>query len=158
MMNFSSDRMIETAKLVDDIIKAEKIEGLVVVPPKELSTSSSPISIESSHADDLSSIFMMEGEEEELVPSSSSEDQQEVVVVNKKEEEEGKADARSHDADDRTTRPPGATKDQAPWFDYPDYSLLPDPNPGVAITASGRIPTFPAKMLAILSREDISGK
>ena len=153
--------MIETAKLVEDIIRAEKIEGLVVVPPKELSASSSPISIESSHADDddLSSIFMMmEDEEEKLVPSSSSEDQQEVLVINK-QEEEGKADARSaHDADDDRTRPPEAIKDQAPWFDYPDYSLLPDPNPGVAITASGRIPTFPAKMLAILSREDISGK
>ena len=43
----------------------------------------------------------------------------------------------------------------APWFNYKDYSMMADPNPNVPVTAPGRIPNFPAKMYAILSRNDL---
>jgi hypothetical protein len=43
-----------------------------------------------------------------------------------------------------------------PYFYYRDFSTLPDPDPATPITAPGRIPNFPAKMYAILSRKDLS--
>jgi hypothetical protein len=43
-----------------------------------------------------------------------------------------------------------------PYFYYRDFSTLPDPDPASPITAPGRIPNFPAKMYAILSRKDLS--
>ncbi|KAL3940409.1 MAG: hypothetical protein SGARI_000976 [Bacillariaceae sp.] len=43
-----------------------------------------------------------------------------------------------------------------PYFYYRDFSTLPDPDPSTPITAPGRIPNFPAKMYAILSRKDLS--
>jgi hypothetical protein len=43
-----------------------------------------------------------------------------------------------------------------PYFYYRDFSTLPDPDPSSPITAPGRIPNFPAKMYAILSRKDLS--
>jgi hypothetical protein len=43
-----------------------------------------------------------------------------------------------------------------PYFYYRDFSSLPDPDPSTPITAPGRIPNFPAKMYAILSRKDLS--
>jgi hypothetical protein len=42
-----------------------------------------------------------------------------------------------------------------PYFYYRDFSTLPDPDPATPITAPGRIPNFPAKMYAILSRKDL---
>jgi hypothetical protein len=50
------------------------------------------------------------------------------------------------------------TKPSAPWFYYKDYSRQIDPSPETPLTLPGRIPSFPVKMLAILSRKDISGK
>ena len=43
-----------------------------------------------------------------------------------------------------------------PYFDYRDFSEVPDPNPSAPLTAPGRLPNFPVKMLAILSRPDLS--
>lgn len=43
-----------------------------------------------------------------------------------------------------------------PYFYYRDFSTLPDPDPASPITAPGRIPNFPAKMYAILSRKDLA--
>ena len=51
-----------------------------------------------------------------------------------------------------------ANKPPAPWFYYKDYSRQVDPSPETPLTLPGRIPSFPVKMLAILSRNDISGK
>jgi HSF-type DNA-binding len=56
--------------------------------------------------------------------------------------------------------PPQQQDDQKkpchPYFYYRDFSTLPDPDPSTPITAPGRIPNFPAKMYAILSRKDLS--
>mmetsp|Transcript_11800 Transcript_11800/g.18912 ORF Transcript_11800/g.18912 Transcript_11800/m.18912 type:complete len:384 (-) Transcript_11800:307-1458(-) len=49
-----------------------------------------------------------------------------------------------------------AKKPCHPYFYYRDFSTLPDPDPTTPITAPGRIPNFPAKMYAILSRKDLS--
>jgi hypothetical protein len=43
-----------------------------------------------------------------------------------------------------------------PFFYYRDFSMLPDTDPATPITAPGRIPNFPAKMYAILSRKDLA--
>jgi HSF-type DNA-binding len=43
-----------------------------------------------------------------------------------------------------------------PYFYYRDFSTLPDPDPNTPITSPGRIPNFPAKMYAILSRKDLA--
>lgn len=45
---------------------------------------------------------------------------------------------------------------KAPYFFYRNFSDLPDPDPSKPITAPGRIPNFPAKMMAILSRPDLA--
>jgi hypothetical protein len=45
---------------------------------------------------------------------------------------------------------------RAPYFYYKDYSTLPDQDPNTPVTAPGRIPNFPAKMFAILSRPDLA--
>ena len=44
----------------------------------------------------------------------------------------------------------------APYFYYKDYSLKPDPSPDTPLTLPGRIPSFPVKMHAILSRPDLA--
>jgi HSF-type DNA-binding len=49
--------------------------------------------------------------------------------------------------DDESLRP-------YPYFYYQDYSTVPDPNPSVPLTSAGKVPNFPAKMHAILSRAD----
>eukprot|EP00339_Tiarina_fusa_P009988 CAMPEP_0117080176 /NCGR_PEP_ID=MMETSP0472-20121206/56578_1 /TAXON_ID=693140 ORGANISM="Tiarina fusus, Strain LIS" /NCGR_SAMPLE_ID=MMETSP0472 /ASSEMBLY_ACC=CAM_ASM_000603 /LENGTH=475 /DNA_ID=CAMNT_0004807727 /DNA_START=135 /DNA_END=1562 /DNA_ORIENTATION=+ len=43
----------------------------------------------------------------------------------------------------------------APFYYYKDYSTHDDPDPNTPVTAPGRIPNFPAKMYAILSRPDL---
>eukprot|EP00980_Cylindrotheca_fusiformis_P013884 scaffold3598_cov115-Cylindrotheca_fusiformis.AAC.20 len=43
-----------------------------------------------------------------------------------------------------------------PYFYYKDYSQVPDPDPFKPLTAPGRVPNFPAKMMAILSRPELS--
>jgi hypothetical protein len=43
-----------------------------------------------------------------------------------------------------------------PFFHYVDFSTLPDSDPLVPLTASGRVPNFPAKMHAMLSRDDLA--
>jgi len=53
-----------------------------------------------------------------------------------------------------TRRPPEEPK--APYFYYRDHSHLPDPDPTKPVTIPGRIPTFPAKLFAILSRPDLA--
>lgn len=45
---------------------------------------------------------------------------------------------------------------RAPHFFYRDYSDLEDPDPSKPVTPQGRIPNFPAKMMAILSRPDLA--
>lgn len=45
---------------------------------------------------------------------------------------------------------------KAPYFYYRDHSHLADPDPSKPVTIPGRIPTFPAKLLAILSRPDLA--
>lgn len=45
---------------------------------------------------------------------------------------------------------------KAPYFFYRNFSNLPDPDTTKPITAPGRIPNFPAKMMAILSRPDLA--
>lgn len=61
--------------------------------------------------------------------------------------------------------PPSTHKDEtskalvepkAPYFHYRDHSHLVDPDPSKPVTIPGRIPTFPAKLFAILSRPDLS--
>jgi HSF-type DNA-binding len=42
-----------------------------------------------------------------------------------------------------------------PFFHYRDFSKVPDPDPLIPLTAPGRVPNFPAKMHAILSRQDL---
>lgn len=44
----------------------------------------------------------------------------------------------------------------APFFYYKDYSEMPDPDPLSPLTPPGRVPNFPAKMHAILSRTDLA--
>lgn len=43
-----------------------------------------------------------------------------------------------------------------PFYYYQDFSNEPDSDPSVPLTAPGRVPNFPAKMHAILSRDDLS--
>jgi HSF-type DNA-binding len=43
-----------------------------------------------------------------------------------------------------------------PFFFYKDFSTNPDPDSLVPLTAPGRVPNFPAKMHAILSRQDLA--
>ena len=50
----------------------------------------------------------------------------------------------------------GPAKPTAPYFYYKDYSTHPDPSPEKPLTLPGRIPSFPVKMHAILSRSDLS--
>ena len=45
---------------------------------------------------------------------------------------------------------------KAPYFFYRNFSDLSDPDPSKPITSPGRIPNFPAKMMAILSRPDLA--
>lgn len=45
---------------------------------------------------------------------------------------------------------------KAPYFFYRNFSDLSDPDPSKPVTAAGRIPNFPAKMMAILSRPDLA--
>jgi hypothetical protein len=47
------------------------------------------------------------------------------------------------------------TLQPAPYFYYKDYSEVPDPDPLSPLTPPGRVPNFPAKMHAILSRPDL---
>ena len=42
----------------------------------------------------------------------------------------------------------------APYFYYRDHSMEADPDPLTPLTPPGRVPNFPAKMHAILSRQD----
>ena len=42
----------------------------------------------------------------------------------------------------------------APYFYYKDFGAVEDPDPSMPVTAPGRIPNFPAKMYAILSRPE----
>ena len=42
----------------------------------------------------------------------------------------------------------------APYFYYRDHSMEADPDPLTPLTPPGRVPNFPAKMHAILSRPD----
>jgi HSF-type DNA-binding len=42
-----------------------------------------------------------------------------------------------------------------PFFDYIDYSQEPDPDSETPLTSMGRVPTFPAKLHAILLRPDL---
>lgn len=44
----------------------------------------------------------------------------------------------------------------APFFFYRDHSQVPDDDPLTPLTAPGRVPNFPAKMHAILSRPDLA--
>jgi HSF-type DNA-binding len=44
---------------------------------------------------------------------------------------------------------------QYPFFHYRDFSKVTDPDPLIPLTAPGRVPNFPAKMHAILSRPDL---
>ena len=43
-----------------------------------------------------------------------------------------------------------------PYFYYTDYSQCPDEDPYTPLTFPGRVPNFPAKLHAILSRSDLS--
>lgn len=45
----------------------------------------------------------------------------------------------------------------APYFYYSDHSLEEDPDPLIPITVSGHVPTFPAKMHAILTNPNLTG-
>lgn len=49
-----------------------------------------------------------------------------------------------------------AAEPKAPYYRYRDHSHLMDPDPNKPVTIPGRIPTFPAKLFAILSRPDLS--
>jgi HSF-type DNA-binding len=55
---------------------------------------------------------------------------------------------------EHTAKPPVEPK--APYFHYRDHSHLVDPDPNKPVTIPGRIPTFPAKLFAILSRPDLA--
>jgi HSF-type DNA-binding len=44
----------------------------------------------------------------------------------------------------------------APYFYYRDHSMEADPDPLTPLTPPGRVPNFPAKMHAILSRKDFA--
>ena len=71
-------------------------------------------------------------------------------------EEEASKQQHIHNGRPRPAVPPRPMKLVAPYFDYRDFSEVPDPNPSVPLTAPGRLPNFPVKMLAILSRPDLS--
>jgi len=43
-----------------------------------------------------------------------------------------------------------------PFYRYRDFSMVQDPDPFTPLTAPGRVPNFPAKVMAILSRQDLS--
>jgi hypothetical protein len=43
-----------------------------------------------------------------------------------------------------------------PYFNYRNFSAVPDPDPLTPLTAPGRVPNFPAKMHSILSRADLA--
>ena len=47
------------------------------------------------------------------------------------------------------------TRRPYPFFDYIDYSVERDADPATPLTAMGRVPTFPAKLHAILLRSDL---
>lgn len=49
------------------------------------------------------------------------------------------------------------TLQPAPFFYYKDFSQESDPDPLTPLTAPGRVPNFPAKMHAILSRGELQG-
>lgn len=42
-----------------------------------------------------------------------------------------------------------------PFFHYEDFSEVADPDPTMPLTATGKVPNFPAKMHAMLSRQDL---
>ena len=50
----------------------------------------------------------------------------------------------------------GAELFPAPYFYYKDYSEVSDPDPLAPLTPPGKVPNFPAKMHAILSRTDLA--
>jgi hypothetical protein len=61
-------------------------------------------------------------------------------------------------AEEESTQSKAAAQEEpsAPYFYYRDHSHLPDPDPTKPVTIPGRIPTFPAKLFAILSRSDLA--
>jgi len=50
----------------------------------------------------------------------------------------------------------GPALHSAPFFYYRDFSEMADPDPLSPLTPPGRVPNFPAKMHAILSRTDLA--
>jgi HSF-type DNA-binding len=50
---------------------------------------------------------------------------------------------------------PNCTILSRPFFAYQDYSTIPDSDPTIPLTSIGKVPNFPAKMHAILSRADL---
>ncbi|KAL3944641.1 MAG: hypothetical protein SGBAC_001301 [Bacillariaceae sp.] len=50
----------------------------------------------------------------------------------------------------------GPSRQPYPYFHYRDHSRVEDPDPFKPLTAPGRVPNFPAKMMAILSRPEYS--
>lgn len=76
------------------------------------------------------------------------------------------ADSSSSSSDDAVTKTnskdikyvvdqPTATLRPYPFFYYVDYSVMKDDNPLLPLTDLGKVPNFPAKMHAILSRKDL---
>lgn len=63
-------------------------------------------------------------------------------------------------ASDDSSATPEAVEEPAlhpyPYFFYRNYSTVPDDDPLTPVTAPGRVPNFPAKMLSILSRPDLA--
>jgi len=72
---------------------------------------------------------------------------------NKTEEKQAPEEAK---ATATTAARPGRECQPAPFFYYKDHSTVGDADPFQPLTAPGRVPNFPAKMHAILSRPDLA--
>lgn len=88
----------------------------------------------------------------------SSINQQQQILAQQKAQESVLLSSKRGDANS-TCDPvpaPANLEPKAPYFYYRDHSETPDRDPSEPITIPGRIPNFPAKLFAILSRPELS--
>ena len=72
------------------------------------------------------------------------------------EKMDGKVEIAMGPEEPKDVAKPEEEEPKAPYYYYRDHSYLPDPDPTKPVTIPGRIPTFPAKLFAILSRSDLA--
>ena len=83
---------------------------------------------------------------------------EEEAVVKKAPKLRRKVRKAMSDPDDETEDTPAQGRElrQAPFFYYINFSQMEDDDPLTPLTPPGRVPNFPAKMHAILSRPDLA--